>query len=104
MTMDIRLRPRKYYRWYKYKLLKHTCDFNPSENLVMCSAPRGGSTWLAELLTEVPRTALLFEPMYVRMRDTGPFQGLSIVSYQPVPESASWPELEAAFNDVLRGK
>lgn len=88
--------------WYKGKFLSRNCNFEPADNLILCSAPRGGSTWLAELLSQVPRTAVLFEPMY--RRRSWPFKELNLVAYQPIPEHAEWPEAKAAFDAVFRGK
>lgn len=90
------------YWWYGGKLVRHTRNFEPSNNLILCSAPRGGSTWLAELLCQVPRTALLFEPLYLWRKP--PFSDLNFTGYQPIPEHADWPAARATFDAVFRGR
>jgi hypothetical protein len=77
-------------------------DFDPSSNLILCGAPRGGSTWLAELLSQVPQTALLFEPLHLWRKP--PFGELNFCGYQPIPEHADWPEARATFDAVFRGR
>jgi hypothetical protein len=90
------------YWWYGGKLVRHTRNFDPRGNLILCSTPRGGSTWLAELLSQVPQTALLFEPLHLWRKP--PFRDLNLCGYQPIPEHADWPEARAAFDAVFRGR
>jgi hypothetical protein len=90
------------YWWYGGKLIYHTRNFDPHGNLILCSAPRGGSTWLAELLSQVPRTAILFEPLHLWRKP--PFSDLNFCGYQPIPEHAEWPEARARFDAVFRGR
>lgn len=90
------------YWWYGGKLVRHTRSFDPGGNLILCSAPRGGSTWLAELLSQVPRTATLFEPLYLWRKP--PFSHLNFCGYQPIPEHADWPEARATFDAIFRGR
>jgi hypothetical protein len=88
--------------WYGSKLVGHARNFDPRSNLILCSAPRGGSTWLAELLSQVPRTALLFEPLHLWRKP--PFSCLNFCGYQPIPEDADWPEAKLIFDAVFRGR
>lgn len=90
------------YWWYGGKLVRHMRNFDPRGNLILCSTPRGGSTWLAELLSQVPQTALLFEPLHLWRKS--PFSDLHFCGYQPIPEHADWPEARAAFDAVFRGR
>jgi hypothetical protein len=90
------------YWWYGGKLIRHARNFDPRANLILCSAPRGGSTWLAELLSQVPQTAILFEPLHLWRKP--PLSGLHLCGYQPIPEHADWPEARAAFDAIFRGR
>jgi hypothetical protein len=89
------------YWWYGGKLVRHARNFDPRDNLILCSTPRGGSTWLAELLSQVPQTAVLFEPLHLWRKP--PFSDLNLCGYQPIPEHADWPEARAVFDAVFRG-
>jgi hypothetical protein len=89
------------YWWYGGKLVRHVRNFDPRGNLILCSAPRGGSTWLAELLSQVPQTALLFEPLHLWRKP--PLESLNFCGNQPIPEHADWPQARAAFDAIFRG-
>src|SRR5690348_9282727 len=90
------------FRWYRAMLLRRMVDFDPLSNLLVCSGPRSGSTWLGELIACTPRSALLFEPLIATQ--PGPFRDLGFVWDQPIPRDAEWPEAKAAFEAMLRGK
>lgn len=92
----------KRFRWYRAKLLRRLCNFDPLANLLVCGGPRSGSTWLAELIASMPGTALLFEPL--TSTEFGPFRDLNFARDQPIPEDAEWPEARAAFASMLCGK
>ncbi len=38
--------------------------FKPSESIIVCSAPRGGSTWLMEVLDSILPTSINWEPLH----------------------------------------
>ena len=40
-------------------------SFKTSESIIIFSEPRGGSTWLMELLAKIPNTVINFEPLHV---------------------------------------
>lgn len=76
--------------------------FDPLENLVIFSDPRGGSTWITEAINRIPNTVVLWEPLHLREVDR--FQQLEFAWRQFIPESAQWPEAIQAFTDVFSGK
>ncbi|EMR03573.1 sulfotransferase family protein [Cesiribacter andamanensis] len=84
-------------------------SFNQKNTISLFTHPRGGSTWLAEILKTVPNTALVDEPLW-----RGLFQGngsipdpkdgklketrlLNFYYYQPIPQNVEWPEAEEFF-------
>lgn len=102
--MKTRLRSEtvRQFHWYRVVLLRHLCNFDPLENLLVCGAPRSGSTWLAELVGTTPRTAILFEPLVPT--EPTPFRALRFGWNQPIPEDAVWDEAKGAFERMFRGK
>ncbi|MEX0822252.1 MAG: hypothetical protein WD021_08925 [Rhodothermales bacterium] len=89
-------------------LLKGACNlvrpfarFDPTENLLVFSDPRGGSTWLAEMLMTVPRTVLLWEPLNVA--NVSFFDDLNFSLRQYVPPDADWEEARQRFERLFRG-
>jgi len=77
-------------------------DFDPLDGILIFGEPRGGSTWLAEVLRRQTRTAVVWEPFTGDARN--PFKRLGIHWRQNLPDDAEWPELEDRFRDLLRGR
>lgn len=76
--------------------------FDPSNNLLVCSDPRGGSTWLAEAVAQIPQTVLLVEPLHLGYPSR--FKALNFSWYQYISEHADWGEARQAFDMLFRGK
>ena len=86
-------------------LLKATSPFVsfPIENnKLIFSDPRGGSTWLAELIHESPKTALVWEPLALQKNSV--FKKLDFDYRQHIPADAIWPEAKKQFDLIFSGK
>ena len=77
-------------------------DFDPSENLYVFSDPRGGSTWLTEAVAEVPRTAVLWEPLHINK--TTAWDGMGLGWRPDLPEDVEWGAGRDRFDEVFRGR
>jgi hypothetical protein len=77
-------------------------NFDPNENLVIFGDARGGSTWMAELIGQVPKTVLLWEPLHIGRVDY--FKQLNFAWRQHIPEDETWYEAQGAFEQLFRGK
>ena len=99
-------------------MASRVCRFDPRESLIICSDPRGGSTWITEVVSRIPHTAVLWEPLngrqvpYFRrlhfawrdpLADTDEYRHTSPL-VQHIPEDADWPEARIAFEQLLQGK
>jgi len=85
-------------------------------SLAIIAHPRGGSTWMAELMMNIPDSVLIDEPLWRgKLRSSNstpkPSEGkidaidkLGFYYNQPVPELASWPEAKVEFEKILTGK
>ena len=74
-------------------------NIGPKKSILIFSNPRGGSTWLAELLKTLPNSTLIWEPlMKGRLKE---FNDLNFFWHQPIPENADWPEAKEAFRKLL---
>lgn len=82
-------------------LCKHN-NFIPEENFLISAYPRGGSTWLSEIIHQIPRTAILYEPLDLRY--TTQFRDLGFYWHQYIPENQTWPEAEKVFVRLFSGK
>lgn len=88
--------------WYQWSILRRLNNFDPEGNLIIVSSPRGGSSWITDLVSLIPRTVVLWEPLHLDASPT--FRGLGFGWQQYIPEDAVWAEARAALDDVLRGK
>ena len=74
-----------------------------TDTIVVTGSPRSGTTWLAELLREMPGYKQLNEPLHL---DSAPrareVQGLKWRTY--VPENDDFPELEGLLHDAFTGR
>jgi len=84
-----------------FKLL-HRRGFNTNESLLICGSIRSGSTWLAELISELDGHIQVFEPLhpeYVPMaRRTIPTRNMY------VPKEESWLAGVNFFEKIMSGK
>lgn len=76
--------------------------FNKSNPYLIFSEPRGGSTWLAETLVELPKTALIWEPLH--LKHVKSFRELNFGWRQYIPQDSKWAEAEKVFTSVFKGK
>ncbi len=81
-------------------LLARNCD--PSKAIVVASTPRSGSTWLAEILSTLPGSLLLFEPLHLRYVPEAKEAGFSWRTY--VPREAEWPQGKEFLTRVFEGR
>jgi hypothetical protein len=75
---------------------------DPKDALIICADPRGGSTWLFEMLTSLDGVAGLWEPLDISRAAV--FRNLGFSHRQYFPEMASVPEARATFDGLFRGK
>ena len=76
--------------------------FKPEDQFIIFSDPRGGSTWLAEMLQSIPESAMIWEPLNIR--HVRQFGDLGFGWRQFIPENESWPEANLIFNLVFAGR
>lgn len=77
-------------------------SYDLANTLVIAGSPRSGTTWLAELVQTIPRTAILFEPEHLTRVAAARDAGLSWHTSKEPGES--WPEGDDFFARVLRGE
>jgi len=77
-------------------------NFNPEDAILICSEPRGGSTWLAEVLRKEISTVVLWEPF--TGDENNPFKRLGLHWRQNLPEDVVWPELSELLLECFKGQ
>lgn len=89
--------------YYKYKeLLFRLIKLIPEDNILIFADPRGGSTWLTEVIKEIVRLPVVWEPLHVRKIKR--LESLNFSYRQNIPEDAKWPEAYFFFKDLFLGK
>lgn len=76
--------------------------FEPSKHLLLFSDPRGGSTWLAEILCQATQKPMIFEPLH--LENAPKVKALGFGWRQHIPENTDWPEAKSFFSDLFSGK
>ena len=76
--------------------------FQPSSNFLIFSEPRGGSTWLSQMIRTIPKTAVIWEPINPRIYSE--LRGMKFGWRQFIPDNEVWPEAEDFLLQILSGK
>lgn len=82
-------------------LSKHK-SFEVNNGFYIFSDPRGGSTWLTEIIKNVPHTAIVWEPLHLKYSNT--FDSIGFQWRQFIPENVCWSEARVRFEQLLEGK
>lgn len=75
---------------------------DPAKAILLFASPRGGSTWLEEILATIPRTATIWEPL--DLENVPQFRQLGFAWRQHIPEGEPWPAAEALFTRLFAGR
>ncbi|WP_299392785.1 sulfotransferase domain-containing protein [Pelagibius sp.] len=76
--------------------------FDPKSAITVVADPRGGSTWLFEVLQGIRGVATVYEPLH--LQNVPRLRSLGIGWEQHIPENESWPEVMRFFEDIYEGK
>lgn len=74
-------------------------NIDPLSTLLIFASPRGGSTWLVEILKEIPKSVLALEPLF--RGKLMEFSNLNFFWHQPIPSGIEWKDAENAFMKLL---
>jgi len=85
-----------------YELIMHVNKFEIGDDLLIFGDPRGGTTWLMELLGTIKGTILVDEPLH--LRDGCLPAELNFGWRQAIPRNAEWLAAKEAFEAMLNGK
>jgi hypothetical protein len=85
-----------------YKGLAYRANFKVSDALIISGDPRGGTTWLAEIVKGLPNTAMIWEPLAIS--EVAAFKRLGFQWRQYIEELDSWPEAREVFMKLFSGK
>jgi len=77
--------------------------FAIEKNHYIFSEPRGGSTWLMEIVQRITRDTIVWEPLHLGEKKH-PFKALGFGWRQDIPEDEKWDEAELLFKELFSGK
>ncbi len=84
------------------RIIKNFKRFKAENQFIIFSDPRGGSTWMSEMLKTIPNTAMIWEPFNIKY--VNQFKKINFGWRQYIPENASWPEAYQVIQNALAGK
>jgi len=85
-------------------------QLNNGSIISIFATPRGGSTWLSNILRQIPGSTLIWEPLFrhpsYKINILNPFayphvRDLGFWWNQHIPENAEWPEAERFFTKLF---
>jgi len=77
-------------------------EYDPLNNFIIFSEPRGGSTWVTEIISLIPDTEIIWEPLH--LEHSKHFRKLNFGWRQYIPEDFKWDEAYHLFQKVFSGK
>lgn len=104
----------EFYQFYRFiqPLKKRDTNFL-KERIAIFGISRGGTTWLANILNKIPKSCLVWEPLFkyqqYKINLLNPFafpeQSLANFGWSPhIPQGAEWAEAEHFFRDLFDAK
>jgi hypothetical protein len=86
----------------QYSQLSRQTSFAPENALIITGDPRGGTTWLSEIIQTLPNTPIIWEPLWLGKEKT--FREIGFSYRQYIPEEEFFLEAHQAFSRLFSGK
>ncbi len=77
--------------------------YDPANNHYIFADPRGGSTWLMEIIQSITNEPVIWEPLDLKLR-RNPFKSINFGWRQHIPEQGQWEEAFELFQQLFEGK
>lgn len=77
--------------------------YNPADNHYIFADPRGGSTWLMEIIQSITNEPVIWEPLDLKLRNN-PFNDIEFGWRQHIPEHEEWDEAYHLFQQLFGGR
>lgn len=97
----VKNRSLSFLRGYLFSLFGTKKQLDPLDALIICADPRGGSTWLYEMLMNIEGVAGIWEPLHIGESDNFKNIGFSWRHY--IPEDHDDPVAREMFEKLFRG-
>jgi len=77
--------------------------YNPRDNHYIFADPRGGSTWLMEIIQSITNEPVIWEPLDLNKKYS-PFNTINFDWRQYIPSDENWQEARDIFGLLFQGK
>ncbi|MCR8666373.1 sulfotransferase domain-containing protein [Aestuariibaculum sp. M13] len=78
-------------------------NYKIANNHYIFADPRGGSTWLMEIIKSITNEPIIWEPLHLNKKQN-PFKSLNFDWRQYIPEHEKWNEAHNVFAQLFTGK
>ncbi|NBC04973.1 MAG: hypothetical protein GVY20_14910 [Bacteroidetes bacterium] len=78
-------------------------SYHPQENHYIFADPRGGSTWMMEIIQHITQEPVIWEPLNLKDKNN-PFNSIQFDWRQFIPPNENWPEAKYLFQLLFEGK
>lgn len=85
------------------KKIQKRKKINPRNNHYIFSDPRGGSTWLMEVIQKITMEPVIWEPLHLG-KNNSPFKKLNFGWRQYIPENSDCEEAKKIFDELFSGR
>lgn len=76
--------------------------YNALDNHYIFADPRGGSTWLMEIIQTITNDPVIWEPLHLGLHKN-PFKDINFGWRQHIPEEENWIEAKELFDELFSG-
>lgn len=77
-------------------------NLNPSDAIIIASDPRSGSTWLSEIISSIPGSFIIDEPLH--LNNVKEIKHLNFSWRQHIPREKQWPAAKSFFKKLFKGQ
>ncbi len=82
--------------------LQGKLDLEPDQHILLFSDPRGGSTWMSEILSKITLRPVLWEPLH--LTSVKEFDQLKFSWRQHISDDERWDEAKETFDKLFSGE
>ena len=99
----IRYKLKNLYRRHFVRPFAEKKIYDLRNNHYIFADPRGGSTWLMEIIQHITGEPVIWEPLDLKLKNN-PFHALNFDWRQFIPSDEKWPEAKKVFSLLFEGR
>ncbi len=103
LVKKIRYKLKNLFRRHLLRPFVKKRSYDMSNNHYIFADPRGGSTWLMEIIQNITNEPVIWEPLDLKLKNN-PFNSIDFDWRQHIPSDENWPEAKMLFSLLFQGK